>query len=185
MATPFLGEIAAFGCNFPPRGWLLCNGQVLGIAQFSALFSLLGTNFGGNGTSNFQIPNLQATSPLGAGQGPGLSSYVLGETAGLPNVTLALNQIPFHNHTIQAAVAAVDTQKTGTPSSQTWLGGSGPGEAYYATPSPPPPPPPPPAIAFSPLAISFMGGGLPHTNTQPVLALNFCIAVSGAFPSRN
>jgi microcystin-dependent protein len=181
MSNPFLGEISAFGCNFAPRYWMLCNGQTLAISQFSALFSLLGVSFGGNGTSNFMIPNLQAQSPFGSGQGPGLSPYVLGQAVGAPNVTLNINQIPLHTHTLQTAIAANAGQKVGTPSAQAWLGGSGPGEAYV----PQPPPPQPPAAPFSNMAILASGGNLPHTNVQPQLVVNFCLAIYGTFPSRN
>jgi microcystin-dependent protein len=181
MSNPFLGEISAFGLNYAPRFWMLCNGQTLAVQQFSALFSLLGTSFGGNGTSNFMIPNLQAQSPFGTGQGPGLSPYLLGEPVGVPSVTLNINQVPLHTHTLQTAIAAVASQKVGTPSAQAWLGGSGPGEAYVAQP----PPPPPPLAPFSNLAITNSGGNQPHVNTQPQLVVNFCMAIYGVFPSRN
>ena len=102
MGTPYVAEIRMFGGNFAPRGWAFCNGQILPLSQNTALFSLLGTTYGGNGTSNFALPNLQGRAAMGTGQGPGLSDRFLGETAGSPSVTLGIPQIPAHNHTANA-----------------------------------------------------------------------------------
>lgn len=150
---------------------------MLPIPQYSALFALLGTNYGGNGQSNFGLPNMQNNAPMHWGTGPGLSTYAIGETAGTSDVTLLSNQFPSHNHAITAAEAAVAAQRTGVPSSSVWLGDSASGDAYSTVSTP--------AATFSPLGISLAGSGGPHTNVQPVLALNFLIAMQGVFPSRN
>jgi microcystin-dependent protein len=177
MSNAFLSEISIWGLNFAPRGWAFCNGQILSVSQYSALYSLLGTNFGGNGTTSFGLPNLQAAAPMQPGQGPGLSQYSLGEAAGQPSVTLNLPQMAIHNHTIQTAIANATAQKTGTPSAAVWLGDSAPGDAYSPNNLP--------VAPFSPMAIGFSGNNQPHPNVQPVLAVNFCIALQGVFPSRN
>jgi microcystin-dependent protein len=177
MTNPYLGEIAVFAGNFAISGYALCDGQVLSISQYNALFSLLGANYGGNGQSNFALPNMQNNAPMHWGTGPGLSTYVVGETAGSQDVTLLANEIPLHNHAITAAEAAAVAQRTGVPSASVWLGDSASGDAYSTASTP--------VAAFSPLGISLSGSGGSHTNVQPVLALNFLIAMVGVFPSRN
>lgn len=176
MSTPFIGEIRIFGFNYAPVGWALCNGQMLAISQYTALFSLLGTTYGGNGVSTFQLPNLQSRVPLHFGTGLGLSTYNMGEEGGVENVTLLYNQMPVHNHLIE-----VDANASGknTPSGSI-LGTVPPlapaenkiysGNAANAT--------------MSPAAVSTAGGNLPHNNLQPFLAVNYCIALEGIFPSR-
>lgn len=178
MSTPFLGEIRAFGFTFAPTGWAFCDGQLLSIAQYSALFAIIGTYFGGNGQTTFQLPNLQGRIPMHWGNGAGLSSYVLGETEGTPSVTVTLGQMPMHTHTVHTAVPQTATQGTGIPTNSAYLGSSDPDKLYNdATPNP--------ATSFSQKAIWIAGQGLPHENMQPFLAVNFCIALAGIFPSRN
>ena len=176
MSTPFLAEVRIWALNFAPGGWAFCNGQILSIQQNTALFSILGTNFGGNGTNNFALPNLQDRVVCGAGQGPGLSQYEVGETTGTSTVTLLQNQMATHTHALKSANG---TGKTGVPSTSVYVGDSGPGEAYsdsYATA----------LTAMSPQAIGFAGSTpLPHNNVQPGLGLSFSIALQGIFPSRN
>jgi microcystin-dependent protein len=152
------------------------NGQTLAISQFNALFSLLGTSYGGNGTSNFQLPNMQNNAPMHWGTGPGLSTYFIGETAGETAVTLQYSELPSHNHTITGAIAGATAQKTGVPSSSVWLGDSSPGDAYSASSTP--------VAPFSTLGVSLAGSPGPHPNVQPLLALNFLIALRGVFPTR-
>jgi len=178
---PFLGQITLYACNFAPYGWLQCQGQILPIQQYAALFSLLGTNFGGNGTSNFSLPNLQSTVPIGQGQGAGLSDYVMGETGGSENVSLTLSTMPAHSHPMLAYTAtATATNPAGAltakgPSS----GGHGGGDAttLYSTTAP--------NVALAPGSVGPAGGNIPHSNLQPLLALNWCIATTGVFPTRS
>jgi microcystin-dependent protein len=174
MADNFVGEIRVFPFNFAPTGWALCNGQLMPISQNTALFSLLGTQFGGNGTTNFALPNLQGFIPVGQGQGPGLSDYIIGESGGAPTVALSLSTIPSHNHTLPVSAAA---GRVNTPSPSTVLGATGRGSPdVYAG-----------SATGSMLASSVgnAGGGQPHNNLMPYLVLNYCIALSGIFPSRS
>jgi microcystin-dependent protein len=168
MSEPFLGEIRIFGFNFAPRGWAFCNGQILSIAQNTALFSLLGTTYGGNGQTTFALPNLQSRVPVHFGQGPGLSSYALGQQAGTESVTLLVTQLPQHNHTVGAST---QSDITGNPTGNVPAGGA----SYDTTAN----------AAMSSTMIGQTGGNQPHENLQPYLALNFCIALAGIFPSRN
>jgi microcystin-dependent protein len=174
MGTPYVGEIRMWGLNFAPRGWALCNGQILSIQQNTALFSLLGTNFGGNGTSNFGLPNLQGCMPLGQGQGPGLSSRVIGESGGSSTVTLLQTEIPSHNHSVVAAAAGNSAVPTGNV-----FGGSGRGKppAYAAAGTG--------SVNMHLATVSLTGGNQPHDNMPPYLAVTFCIALQGIFPPRN
>jgi len=174
MADNFLGEIRAFGFNFAPVGWAFCNGQLLSISQASALFSLLGTFYGGNGTSNFALPNLQGNLPVCPGQGPGLSTYVIGETDGSANVSLLQNQLPIHTHTLMAAAPPASAK---TPTIASVLARSSGGIAYLA-----------PDAGLGPMSPSMVaptGSGVAHNNLMPYLALNFCIALTGIFPPRS
>jgi microcystin-dependent protein len=169
MSEPFLGQIAIYGFNFAPRGWAFCNGQILPIAQNTALFSLLGTTYGGNGQTTFALPNLQSRVPIQFGQGPGLSSYDLGQAAGTETVTLNVNEIPAHTHTIAATDADAASNK---PEGNVLASGG----SYATTPN----------INMSAAMVPPSGGGnQPHPNIQPYLALNFSIALEGIFPSRN
>jgi microcystin-dependent protein len=175
MADQFVGEIRMVGFNFAPMGWALCNGQILPIAQNTALFSLLGVNFGGNGTTTFALPNFQGLAPMHQGQGPNLSQRVLGETAGEPTVSLLLNQLPMHNHTPKAAA----TGKSGPPGPTLNFAGGGrgkpPGYAPYLASA---------AVPMAVTAVGSSGGNLPHNNMPPYLTVNFIIALTGIFPSR-
>jgi microcystin-dependent protein len=175
MSDQYVGEIRAFGFNFAPYGWAWCNGQLLSIQQYTALFSLLGTYFGGNGTSNFQLPNLQGTVPMHWGNGSGLSPYVLGETVGSTTMTLSQGQMWAHSHAIQVAEAQSAIQSTAIPSSSAWLGLSDPAKSYVAGNQ---------NATMSANSIGFAGASQPHINQQPYLTLNYCIALTGAYPPR-
>jgi microcystin-dependent protein len=179
VTAPFVGEVRVFGFNFPPRGYLLASGQLIPISQNTALFSILGTTYGGNGTSNFALPNLNGTAGMGNGNGPGLTPRVLGETLGETSVTILNTEMPAHNHLVNAANVAIVTpaQLNNTPNNTALLSFSGPGNAWGETASPP--------VNMSPLAIGPAGGSQPHSNVQPYLTLNFCVAVQGVFPPRN
>jgi|HubBroStandDraft_1064217.scaffolds.fasta_scaffold120849_2 microcystin-dependent protein len=177
---PFLGEIRMVGFNFAPNGWALCNGQLLAISSNTALFSLLGTTFGGNGVSTFGLPNLQSRVPIHQGQGVGLSVYTMGEMAGFENITLITNQIPAHNHLMAINNAnANQTDPTGGLLSKTNNGDRTSPLAYPTYSN---------AASTGNLAnnaISMTGGNLPHSNLQPFLVVNFIIALNGIFPSRS
>jgi len=175
MSDQFLGEIRIFGFNFAPIGWALCDGQILPISQNAALFSLLGTNYGGNGTSNFGLPNLQGSAPVDQGQGPGLSIYNLGDTGGVTTVTLDATQIPNHTHPVHCLATNGDS---GTPVGNAWAaiaGGRGALNLYAATAN----------ATMNAGATGAAGGGQPHNNMAPYLVLCFCIALQGIFPTRN
>jgi microcystin-dependent protein len=181
MSQPFLAQIALFPYNFAPRGWAFCAGQILSISQNTALFSLLGTMYGGNGTSNFALPDLQGRVPISAGQGPGLSNYTQGEEGGLENVTLVSNQNGIHNHSLNATTDAGTTATaSGNQLAQPQAGsvhtGFTKGNMYSSTA---------PNTSLAPTAISFTGGNLPHNNIQPYQVLAYCIALQGIYPSRN
>jgi microcystin-dependent protein len=178
MSTPFLGEIKMFGGNFAPFNYALCNGQILSIQQNTALFSLLGTNFGGNGTTTFALPNMQSRAPLHQGQGSALSPYSVGEETGSENVTLILNNVPNHTHTFTATEGAGGTP-TNVPGPTVYLANADPSHIYL------PPPSTPSLVPLAPQGIGFYGQSQPHTNLQPLLAITFIIALNGIFPSRN
>jgi microcystin-dependent protein len=178
----FIGQITLFACNFAPVGWAMCQGQVLPISQYAALFSLLGTYYGGNGTSNFALPNLQSRLPVGQGQGPGLSPYSIGEIDGVEQVSLTTSTIPPHNHAFVAYTGeATSKSPTGAlPAQGLHSGGHGAGTTMnlYNTASP--------NVPLSTQQVTpVSGGGTPHTNLQPSLALNWCIALTGVFPARS
>lgn len=179
MTQPFVGEIQIFGFNFPPRGWALCRGQLMSIQQNTALFSLLGINFGGNGQNTFGLPNLAARTPRGAGNGPGLSAVAVGETAGVSTVTLTSNEMPQHNHTLNAGILSAPNpaQNVATPGSTAFLGLSGPNNTYSDTATA--------NTTMHPGTLSTAGGDQAHENRQPYLGINFCIALQGIYPSRN
>ncbi len=183
MTNPFVAEIRLFACNFPPKGWALCAGQLMPISQNTALFSLLGTTYGGDGKSTFALPNLQGMVPIQQGQGAGLSDRVLGEIAGEPAVTLLVTEIPSHGHTMNATA----TPGTATASNGGQLAFASAGASktsagtvanfYSSNPNKA-------TTALSPLAIGIKGQGLPHNNMMPYLGLNYCIALQGVFPPR-
>ena len=174
----FIGMIAMFGFNFPPRNWALCAGQLLPIAQNTALFSLLGTTYGGNGQTTFGLPDLRGRVPIGMGNGPGLSQRSLGEAGGTENVTLISTQMPAHNHTMTASGDG-PTQATASGASlaSEVRGGVNPMPIIYANGATTP-------VSMA-SATTQAGGNQPHSNMQPYLAINYCIATQGIFPARN
>lgn len=167
MSNPFLGSIILFGGNFAPRGWAFCNGQLLAISQNTALFSLLGTTYGGNGQTTFALPDLRSRVPVHQGQGPGLSQYDLGQVGGVEAVTLIATEMPPHAHSQPATNAEQTTNRPNAalPARGGVYASESDGSALHAT--------------------STVGGGQPHTNVQPYLTLNYIIALEGIYPSRN
>lgn len=176
MADQFVSEIRMFAGNFAPTGWALCNGQILPISQNTALFSLLGTTYGGNGVSTFALPNLQGSAPLGAGQGPGLSQRILGETGGQQAVTLINSQMPAHSHTAMASTAGGVDSPAGAAWGESKLGKT-PLNTYAASGAN--------NVPMSPQALAGAGGSLPHNNLPPYQCLTFIIALQGIFPPRS
>jgi microcystin-dependent protein len=173
---PFVAEIRIFPFNFAPKGWAWCNGQIMPISQNTALFSLLGTTYGGDGKSNFALPNLQGAAPMQPGQGPGLSLHDLGEEGGTTTVTLLETEIPAHTHTVGAQITPLgDVQ---APAGAT-LGRPASGNLYFA-----PPGAPPALVSMDANTIGVAGGSQPHNNLQPYLTLYFNIALQGVFPPR-
>jgi microcystin-dependent protein len=175
MSEPFLGEIQLFGFNFPPRDWAFCNGAVLPLRQYTALFSLLGVNYGGNGTTTFQLPNFTNRAGCNQGNGPGLTPRVIGEVFGESGVTLTTSEMPSHMHQFTLYNQTDQTKKASSPgpgNSLALLGQSTP----FASASQP-------NAQFAPGMIGLAGGGEPHENRQPYLALNYSIALQGTFPS--
>lgn len=172
MGSPFIGQVVLFAGNFAPRGWALCQGQILSIAQNTALFSILGVTYGGNGQTTFALPDLRGRVPVGQGQGPGLSSYALGQQAGTETVTLTVNQMPMHNHPF----TPLANSDTGTQTR--------PNGGYLATLD----------NLYSPTndntamgqqQTGISGGSQPHDNIQPYTTLNYIICMEGIYPSRN
>ncbi len=174
MSDQFLGEIRIFPFNFAPTGWAVCSGQLMPISQNTALFSLLGTYYGGDGRSTYALPNLQGNAPLNFGQGAGLSLYDLGEQGGEPNVTLLQTEMPAHSH---GAMAYAGPGGQNPAPTMTWSELTQRGQVAY-TPSAPQ------NVQMNPLALSMAGGNQPHNNLPPYLTLNFCIALQGVFPAR-
>jgi microcystin-dependent protein len=172
-SEPYLAEIFMGGMNFAPRGYSTCAGQILSIAQNTALFSLLGTTFGGNGQTTFALPDLRGRVPMGEGQGPGLSQRVLGELSGQENVTLVNTQIPAHNHTLNAVSEAGDGSEPGGA----YLANTGALDKEYKTSGT--------VVAMNANAVGTTGGSQPHDNMPPYIVLTFYIALEGLFPSRN
>jgi microcystin-dependent protein len=167
LSEPFLGEIRIFGFNFAPRGWAFCQGQIMSIQQNAALFSLLGTMYGGNGTQTFALPDLQGRVAVGQGNGPGLTPRVIGEITGVESVILNSQQMPQHNHAqpVTNGPATTTRPHSTVPAAGGSYAAAGDGGAFVAT--------------------SPAGGSLPFSIVQPLLVINYCIALQGIFPSRN
>ena len=174
MADPFIAEIRIFPFNFAPKGWAFCDGQLLPLSQNTALFSLLGTTYGGDGKSTFGLPDMQGNAALHVGgnqPGPGLSIYDLGQTGGTDNVTLLLSEMPSHNHFMTAQTIDQGDHRIPDPTlnlanAQMYISGGNQQATLDVT------------------ALSIIGGQLPHTNLMPYLTLNFCLALQGVFPAR-
>jgi Microcystin-dependent protein len=182
MSEPFLGEISAFGFNFAPRNWAMCNGQIMSIQQNAALFAILGTTFGGNGQTNFALPNLQCQSPMHWGNSSTAGMYtVLGEVMGSSQATVLLTEMPQHNHTINCASEPSGypaNLQSATPVQDSYISQSSGGFTWVN-------PPPVLSTTLHPMTIGMAGQTTPHENMQPYLTINFCIAVAGNFPARN
>jgi microcystin-dependent protein len=176
MSNPFVAEIRIFPFNFAPKGWAFCDGQILPLSQNTALFSLLGTTYGGDGKSNFALPNMQGNAPMHPGQGPGLSLHDLGEIGGQTTVTLLESEIPSHNHSVTASASQ---GLVFVPSPTVGLSRSRGGNAYVTQG-----PPAPPLVQMSSSTVAPAGGDQPHNNLMPYLTLNFCIALQGVYPPR-
>lgn len=176
MSDPFVAEIRIFPFNFPPTGWAFCDGQLMPLSQNTALFSLLGTTYGGDGKSTFALPDLQGRSPMHPGQGPGLSLHDLGETGGSETTTLLLSEIPIHAHTVGRALDALGNSVTPVNSIWAQAGSVRTAVSCYN--------PGPPTGAMKSDVIQVTGSSFPHNNMQPYLTLNFCIALQGVFPQR-
>jgi microcystin-dependent protein len=168
---PFVAEIRIFPFNFAPKGWAFCDGQILPLSQNTALFSLLGTTYGGDGKSNFALPDMQGNAPMHPGQGPGLSLHDLGETGGSDTVTLLESEIPSHTHSMRASKSAgTDTNPQVNNLAQgVGIGQYGPAASF---------------VNLADTALTPAGGDQPHNNMQPYLTLNFCIALQGVYPPR-
>jgi microcystin-dependent protein len=175
MSDPFVAEIRVGGFNFPPRGWASCDGQLLPISQNTALFSLLGTYYGGDGKSTFALPNLQDSVPIHQGQGQGLSEYYLGQASGAQTVTLLQTEMPSHSH---QANASIDDAQFQAPAPDRELANSTPGYAYESDDSSN-------LVTMNPQTLGITGRSLPHNNMQPSLVMNFIIALQGVFPPRS
>jgi microcystin-dependent protein len=175
MSEPYLGEIRCFSFGFAPKGWSLCNGQTLQISQNQALFSILGTTYGGNGVQTFALPNLQGQVPAHVGPG-----FVLGQAVGQVNHTLTIPEMPAHSHAITSDIVEPGgaTEHTATPSVSAAIGPSNPDGLYNTSVGGNP-------VTLASSVLSSVGGSQPHPNMQPYLVLNFCIAMQGIFPSRN
>lgn len=175
MADPFLAEIRIFPFNFAPKGWAFCDGQLMPLSQNTALFSLLGTTYGGDGKSTFALPDLQGRAPMHPGQGQGLSLRDLGENGGSETITLLVSETPVHTHSV---AATNNTGNSTSPSNAIWAKATIQRAAllmYHEAPS---------NGQMSLQALTPTGGSLPHTNMQPYLTFNFCIALQGVFPAR-
>lgn len=172
MADPFVAEIRIFPFNFAPKGWAWCDGQLMPLSQNTALFSLLGTTYGGNGKSNFALPDLMGRAPMHPGQGPGLSLHDLGETGGSETVTLLQSEIPAHSHAIMAQTNPANSKTPTNNSLARPVGG-----LTFAPPSGN-------LASLAPQALAPAGGDAPHNNLQPYLTFYYCIALQGVFPPR-
>lgn len=173
MADPFVAEIRIFPFNFAPKGWAWCDGQLLPLSQNTALFSLLGTTYGGDGKSNFALPDLQGRAPMHPGQGPGLSLHDLGESGGSETVTLLESEIPLHTHSLMTAAGEIGDERS--PSGKA-IARSTVGGALYGAASN--------LGSMDSTSLASAGGSMPHNNLQPYLTFYFCIALQGVFPPR-
>lgn len=172
MSDPFIAEVRIWGGNFAPRGWAFCNGQLLPIAQNTALFSLVGTTYGGDGRTTLGLPDLQGRAPMHPGRGPGLTTRTLGEKGGVETVTVSTAQMPAHNHVLRAHSRPGDLAD---PSDRSLARSSG-GNAYHAVDS---------TVEMDAQALANSGSGQPHNNMQPFLALSFIISLQGVYPQRS
>lgn len=172
MSTPFVGEIRLVAFSFAPAGWMSCQGQILPISEFDVLFNLIGTTYGGDGQSTFNLPDLQGRTPVHQGQGSGLSPYTIGEQAGVESVTLTTSQIPSHNHPLRASTNAGSVNNASGAGSGGVLGS---GQPIYSQDAP--------SVALSARMMPSAGGSQPHDNLQPFLVLNWIISMFGVFPS--
>jgi microcystin-dependent protein len=166
---PFIGTIMAFGFDYPPVGWVLCDGRLLQISEYDALFTLIGTTYGGDGQTTFGVPDLRGRSPLSMGQGPGLSQYTQGQLSGNESVTLQLSQMPSHPHTLMATASPATTNSASgavLAAAEIWTS-IAPDSSMLET------------------TVQTTGGSQPHENRQPSLVVNFCMATEGIFPSQN
>lgn len=175
MSEPFIAEIRIFAGNFAPRSWAFCDGQLLPIAQNNALFSLIGTTYGGDGRTTTALPDLQGRAPMHPGRGPGLTDRRLGQKVGVEHVSLTEAQIPSHNHAAHPVMEGKDGEMF-APGANTTLAKNGDVKTFADPKS---------LVSFSPKATTAIGGNQPHNNIQPYLALNFIIALQGLFPSRS
>jgi len=175
VSEPYVGQVIIFGFNYAPRNYAFCNGQLVAISQNEALFSILGTTYGGDGRSTFGLPNFQEHAVMNIGHGANLSSYVLGQTSGTASVTLTQGQMPLHPHT---AYGILGTATNLGPAANGWIGEKDSPDFVFS-------PSTTPDSTMSPSYLSLSGGSQPHPNEQPYLAMNFCIALYGIFPSRN
>ena len=175
MSAPFVAEIRIFGFNFPPTGWATADGQLLPISQNTALFSLLGTFYGGDGKSTFALPDIQGNAALHQGQSPGLTERFLGEMGGSEFVTLINSEMPFHTHNLMVHPLPASS---GNPAADMCLGRSSNANAWKNAPGPAG------TVQLAPQAASPAGGSLPHNNMMPYLTMNYCIAMQGVFPAR-
>ncbi|MGZ5431566.1 MAG: phage tail protein [Thermoanaerobaculia bacterium] len=173
MADPFVAEIRIFPFNFAPKGWAWCDGQLMPLSQNTALFSLLGTTYGGDGKSNFALPDLQGRAPMHPGQGPGLSLHDLGETGGSETVTLLESEIPAHSHAMRDH--DIDLGELNAPAANRSLAKSANSTIYTTAAN---------LVTMSPNALTPAGGDQPHNNLQPYLTFYFCIALQGVYPPR-
>lgn len=173
MSDPFVGQIIAVGFNFAPVGWAICDGSVLPIAENETLFNLIGTTFGGDGQTTFALPDLRGRAVVGMGQGQGLSPFGVGQNGGVESVALTSGQVGAHTH----ALAGASTSTTSAPGPSVVLGTSAAADPIYATAGA--------AAALSPGAVSSTGGGVPHENRQPSLAITYIISLYGIYPSQN
>jgi microcystin-dependent protein len=187
MTAPFIGELRPFAFTYAPRNWMTASGQILPIAQYTALFSIFGTTYGGNGTTTFALPDLRGRMPVGNGNGAGLTPVVLGETFGTETVTLLSTQMPAHNH---GASTKADPSSTTNMTDQPQAGyfvtrfvyaGGTASNAYFKPASGPIPTP----TALHPTTLTITGGNQAHPNLQPLLAITWCVAIQGIFPTRN